>query len=99
MQVYAQDGGVTIAMIFEVLYEATKRGELLLVAGGMCHWHLRRDGQLTILEIMVTNPGQGIGTRMLETLTRVPGARSIYAKCPAELDANAWYERRGRRLN
>ncbi len=35
-------------MIFEALYESAKRGELLLVEGGMCRWHLRRDGVLVI---------------------------------------------------
>jgi hypothetical protein len=30
-------------MIFEALHDAAKRGELLLVSGGFCHWHLRRD--------------------------------------------------------
>lgn len=40
-------------MIFETLNESNERGELLLVNGGMCHYHLRRDGQLTIREIIV----------------------------------------------
>lgn len=40
-------------MIFETLCESAKRDELILVDGGFCHWHLRRDGQLTIREIIV----------------------------------------------
>lgn len=98
-------------MIFETLWESAQRGELLFVDGGMCHWHLRRDGQLTIREIIVTRRGEGIGRAMLEALKRTPGATSIFAKCPAELEANRWYAhmgfvcagqettRRGRRLN
>ena len=80
-------------MIFETLYDSAKRGELLLINGGMCHWHLRRDGQLTIQEIISTRPGAGI--EMLGRLLVVPGALSIFAKCPADLPANTWYARRG----
>jgi hypothetical protein len=80
-------------MCFEQLHDSQQRGELLLIAGGMCHWHLRRDGQLTIREILSNRPGAG--TAMLETLRRTPGATRIVAKCPADLPANAWYARRG----
>lgn len=80
-------------MIFETLHESAQRGELLLIDGGFCHWHLRRDGQLTIREIISTRPGAG--AQMLETLKRTPGAISLLAKCPANLPANAWYARRG----
>lgn len=79
-------------MIFETLYESAKRGELLLVQGGMCHWHLRQDGQLTIREIISIRPGAG--SEMLDQLKR-KGAANIFAKCPADLPANGWYERKG----
>ncbi len=79
-------------MIFETLYESAQRGELLLVDGGFCHWHLRRDGQLTIREIIATRPGAG-GT-MLEILKR-KGAASLFAKCPVDLPSNCWYANRG----
>lgn len=82
-------------MVFETLYASAQRGELILVDGGLCHYHLRRDGQLTIREILVTEPGQGIGSRLLQRLREVPGATSIFAKCPADLGANLWYARRG----
>lgn len=80
-------------MIFETLYESAQRGELLLINGGFCHWHLRRDGQLTIREIISTRPGAG--SAMLTELMFTPAASSIFAKCPADLPANAWYERHG----
>lgn len=80
-------------MIFETLYESAQRGELLLVDGGMCHWHLRRDGQLTIREIISTKPGSG--SQMLYRLAMNPHATSIFAKCPADLPANEWYEKKG----
>jgi hypothetical protein len=80
-------------MIFETLYESSKRNELLLIAGGFCHWHLRRDGQLTIREIISTRPGAG--SEMLAQLKAVTGAASLFAKCPVELEANEFYRRRG----
>lgn len=80
-------------MIFETLWESAKRGELLLMDGGFCHCHLRRDGQLTIREIISTRPG--MGSVILERLRRTPGAKCIVAKCPADLESNDWYRRRG----
>lgn len=80
-------------MIFESLWESALKGELLLVDGGMCHWHLRRDGQLTIHEIIATR--RGAGSEMLVELRQTPGATSLFAKCPDDLAANEWYARRG----
>lgn len=84
-------------MIFETLNESNERGELLLIEGGMCHFHLRRDGQLTIREIIVQHgyQCQGAGKRMLAYLKETPGATSIFAKCPADLPANDWYAKCG----
>lgn len=82
-------------MCFDQLHESAKRDELLLVDGGLCHWHLRRDGQLTIREIITTRKGQGVGAAMLDTLKRTPGAISILAKCPTDLRSNAWYAAQG----
>ena len=80
-------------MIFETLYESAQRNELLMVEGGMCHFHLRRDAQLTIREIISVRPGAG--SEMLSVLRRIPGARTLFAKCPVDLTSNAWYARRG----
>lgn len=80
-------------MIFETLWDSAQRGELLLIDAGFCHWHLRRDGQLTIREIISLRPGAG--SEMLAKLKAVAGARSLFAKCPVELEANGWYARRG----
>jgi hypothetical protein len=78
--------------MFEQLYDSLKRGELILLDGGFCRYHLRRDGQLTIHEIVSTRPGAG--QEMLARL-RAVGAARIVAKCPADLPSNAWYARRG----
>lgn len=87
-------------MIFNALNEAAERGELFLVDGGMCHYHLRNDGILTIREILVLpeRRNQGIGRAILNQLRAVPGARVIRAKCPAELEANGWYKAMGFQL-
>lgn len=84
-------------MIFEPLMESADRGELILIDGGFCHWHLRKDGQLTIREIIVLPVWQrmGIGTMILEQLKQTLGATSIFAKCPADLPSNLWYKARG----
>ena len=84
-------------MIFEALNDAAERGELILVDGGLCDWHLRRDGQITIREIIILpkRRGQGIGTAMFDALKVVPGATNIFAKCPADLEANGWYQHLG----
>lgn len=82
-------------MLFEALNDSLQRGELWLVAGGMCRWHLRRDGQLTICEILVTEQRQGIGSRIVRGLARVDGARCLVAKCPADLPANQFWRVQG----
>ena len=80
-------------MIFEPLWASAQKGELLLIDGGMCHWHLRRDGQLTIREIISTR--KGAGSAMLRILQATPGMSCIVARCPADLESNVWYERKG----
>lgn len=84
-------------MIFSTLHESNQRGELILIDGGFCHWHLctigHKRGQITIREII--SQRNGAGQEMLAQLCGVPGATSLFAKCPSELPANAWYARRG----
>ena len=80
-------------MIFEPLWDSAQRGELILIDGGFCHWHLRKDGQLTIREIIGTR--KGAGTEMLNLLKIVHGAKFILAKCPTDLASNAWYQKKG----
>lgn len=84
-------------MIFQSLVQAANKGELILVNGGICHWHLRRDKQITIREIIVLpkQRGKGIGARILDELKQVDSAESIFAKCPVDLPANDWYRHRG----
>lgn len=80
-------------MIFEALFDSLKRNELILIDNGFCHWHLRKNGQITIREIFSNK--RGVGTVMLEQLKKTPNANSIVAKCPEHLESNKWYEKRG----
>lgn len=82
-------------MIFESLYESAQKGELLLIDGGYCRFHITETGQLTIREIIATR--KGAGSEMLKIL-EAKKANSILAKCPAHLEANLWYQKKGFRL-
>lgn len=79
-------------MIFESLHESNQRGELLLIDGGYCRWHRRRDDVITIYEIISQRPGAG--QAMLKRLIEQRPV-AIVAKCPVDLAANEWYRRRG----
>lgn len=81
-------------MIFESLYESAEEGELLLIQSGYCRYHIRKDGQLTIYEIITTLKGLGVGYEMLQILKSLD-AEYIVAKCPVDLEANSWYTRQG----
>lgn len=78
-------------MIFESLRDSNERGELILIEGGYCRWHRRKDNTITIYEILSQRPGAG--SEMLAQL-KVHGL-PIQAKCPADLAANDWYAKRG----
>lgn len=84
-------------MVFETLWESAQRKELILVEGGLCHWHLCRDGQVTLREIIVLpeRQAQGVGTAMLEKLKGIENAKWVFSKCPADLTANLWYQSKG----
>lgn len=79
-------------MIFESLFESLQKNELLLLDGGFCRFHIRKDGQLTIREIISYK--KGTGKKMLEIL-KSKNPNSIFAKCPVKLESNAWYNKNG----
>lgn len=81
-------------MVFQPLHESNLKREFY---GAMCHWHLRRDGQITIREIIVeqSEQGRGHGSAFIERLKQVDGATSIFANCPADLPANGFYRHLG----
>lgn len=78
-------------MIFESLHDSNQHGELILIDGGYCRWHRRKDNSITIYEILSQRPGAG--SEMLSQL-RAYGL-PIQAKCPSDLAANEWYAKRG----
>lgn len=80
--------------MFNQLHESNQKSELF---GSVCRWHLRKDGQITIYEIIVedSKQRQGIGKKFVERLKRVNGAKSIFANCPADLLSNGFYQHMG----
>lgn len=74
--------------------ESADKGELILLDGGMCRWHLRKDGVVVVREILVLPAcrRRGVASTMLaEVGGRNPG-RTIRAKCPAGyVDGNAFW--------
>lgn len=88
-------------MLFVALTEAADKGELVLVNGGMCRFHRRRDGVVTIREILVL-PGfrrLGIGRRMVEHIIQTCPASPVVARCPIEYESNKFWDAMGFRLD
>ena len=81
---------------FIELYDSVKKDELILINGGICQFHIRRDKQLTIHVIISTR--LGAGSQMLEKLIKIgkkERAICLFAKCPSNLLSNNWYEKKG----
>jgi GNAT superfamily N-acetyltransferase len=78
-------------VIFEALHEAAERGELVLVDGGLCRFHLRRDGVCVIREIIVLpfSRRQGIGRSLVAEARGT--AQTVLARCPASSPANGFW--------
>lgn len=82
--------------MFAELLDAQNKNELILVENGISRFHIRRDGQCTIREILSTR--LGVGSAMLATIiqrAKYRQCRTILARCPVEYEANAWWEKRG----
>lgn len=88
-------------MIFSALDEAAQKGELLLVEGGLCRFHRRRDGWVSVREIIVlpSRRHDGVGRSLLNCVInragRVANIRGLVACCPADLPANGFWEQIG----
>lgn len=87
-------------MIFVALDEAAERGELLLVDGGLCRWHRRRDGVVVIREVLVLpeRRRQGIGRGLVERLAILNPGAPLLARCPIRSMANGFWTALGFRL-
>lgn len=84
-------------MIFAAMSEAAEKGELVLVDGGMCRWHLRRDGVVVIREIIVLpkRRGAGVGRSMVNAILAWNPGRAVRVRCPAEYESNGFWRRMG----
>lgn len=81
-------------MILVALAEAADRGELLLVEGGMCRFHLRRDGVVVIRELLVLPDcrHEGIGKRLVQEIALRHQGCPLLARCPVTYPSNAFWE-------
>ena len=73
-------------MFLEVLCKAMQQEELLLVAGGFCRFHKKKDGHVVIDELVVL-PEQrmkGIGRKLIKGLQKQH--KTLEMKCPAEME-------------
>jgi GNAT superfamily N-acetyltransferase len=84
-------------MILVALNEAAERGELLLVDGGLCRFHLRRDGVVVIRELLVlpTHRRKGVGRALVGAVRARHPSATLRATCPAEYEANEFYSALG----
>lgn len=86
-------------MIFVALAEAAEKGELVLLEGGMCRWHRRRDGVVVIREILVLPSvrRKGIGRALIQAVyaSQGNGDRVVQAKCPAKYGSNYFWQAMG----
>ncbi|NBT26911.1 MAG: N-acetyltransferase [Actinobacteria bacterium] len=55
---------------------------------GFIHWHMRRDGWVTVYEIGTMMRGKGLGRMLLRSVPR-----PVQLKCPEGAEANGFYER------
>jgi N-acetylglutamate synthase-like GNAT family acetyltransferase len=88
-----------VNMIFAALNEAAERGELLIVEGGLCRFHVRRDGTLVIREVIVL-PGarrRGIGSKLVHRAC-ITHRGLVIAKCPVKYESNRFWQEIGFQL-
>lgn len=87
-------------MIFVALSEAADRGQLLLVEGGLCRFHRRRDGVVVIRELLVlpARRRQRIGRGLVQEVLCRAGNLPVQARCPAAYEANGFWAAMGFRL-
>lgn len=82
--------------MLHTLREPANEGRVWIVDGGLLEFKLLRNGQITIHSILSTK--HGVGSQLLNRLldyAREHGATSLFAKCPTDLESNAWYEKKG----
>lgn len=90
-------------VIKSALVNSIKRHELIVAVAdggkivGVVHYRHRKDGQTTLYHIVVDGPYRlkSVGKALLTELKKEAsdkGQKNILLKCPAELEANKFYE-------
>ncbi len=85
---------------FNELWEASKKGKLLLVDGGMCLFNRRKKDDVIVIYAILVLPelqGKRIGSLILAKLEKMKPS-AIEAKCPEGYESNGWYARVGFKL-
>jgi GNAT superfamily N-acetyltransferase len=84
-------------LIFVALSEAADNGTLILVEGGMCRYHRRKDGVVVVREIIVLpdRRRQGVGRAMLAGVVGDNLGRTLRARCPITYPSNAFWASMG----
>jgi GNAT superfamily N-acetyltransferase len=85
-------------MIFTSISESAERGELLLVTDGFCRFHRRRDGVVTIREIIVLpfRRRTGVGRRLIAGVLTASNGSVLRARCPEKyVEANLFWPAMG----
>jgi len=87
-------------VILVALSEAADCGELLLVEGGLCRFHKRRDGVVVVRELLVLPDcrRKGIGRALVAAVRQKHPGALIRAVCPAKYEANRFWEALGFRI-
>ena len=88
-------------MVFVALQESADRGELILVRDGMLRYRVRKDGVLTIREILVLpfRRRTGLGTQLLHELAMKHPENKFRATCPVKyIEANLFWASQGFRI-
>lgn len=80
-------------MIYQALDEAASRGELILVQDGLLRYHLRKDGVVTVREVLVLpfRRRTGLGGRLVAEVRRRHPSAPLVARCPAGSEANKFW--------
>lgn len=85
--------------MLHTLRKPANEGRVWIVEGGLLEFNLLEDGQITIHSIFSTKPGVGsqLFNRLLDYASE-HRATSLFAKCPTDYESNAWYKKKGFKL-
>ncbi len=81
-------------MIFVILNQAAEDKELLLVDGGLCHFSQKKNGTVSIHEIIVlpSHRRKGIAQSLVQRVRDMHPGCKMRALCPVEYDSNKFWK-------